>query len=92
MGGADPNGNDVLDLKDLLQGEEHVSDLSAYLNFSYDGTDTVLKVSSTGGLDTSGNGYDQLITLQGVDLINGETDQNVVIGALLAQGKLVVDT
>jgi len=89
--GTDPNGKDTLDLRGLLQGE-HSGNLTQYLNFSYDGTGTVLKVSSTGGLDTSGGGYDQLITLQGVDLINGETDQNVIINALLAQGRLVVDT
>jgi len=32
----------VLDLRDLLQGEENSPDLSQHLNFSYEGMDTVL--------------------------------------------------
>jgi len=88
--GSDPNGNDVLDLRDLLVDEEN-NDLSQYLNFSYDGTDTVLKVSSTGGLDINGNGYDQLITLEGVDLTGGFASQTDIINNLIGAGKLQVD-
>jgi len=93
MGGSDPMGNDKLDLRDLLQGEETSTNLGQYLNFSYDAVnnETVLKVSSTGGLDTSGNGYDQLITLEGVDLVGSFTDQHLLAKNLIAQGKLAVD-
>jgi len=92
LDGADANkGNDKLDLRDLLQVEQHSSDLSQYLNFSFDGTDTVLKVSSTGSLQTDGSGYDQMITLEGVDLTGGLTEQNAIIHALIAAGKLLVD-
>jgi len=85
------NGNDTLDLSDLLQGEDGSSDLSQFLNFSFDGTDTVLKVSSTGGLDAFGNGYDQLITLEGVDLVGGGTIQHDIAQDLITAGKLWVD-
>jgi len=52
----------------------------------------VLKVSSTGGLDASGNGYDQLITLEGVDLVGGSfTTQHQLALVLIAQGKLAID-
>jgi len=89
--GADPNGADMLDLRNLLQGEESSSDLSKYLNFSYDGTNTVLKVSSTGDLDINGNGYDQMITLEGVDLVGSATNQHQLALDLIAAGKLQVD-
>jgi len=82
------NGNDKLDLADLLQGESS-GNLTQYLNFSYNGMDTVVQVSSTGVLNTSG--YDQLITLEGVDLTGGSSDQNAIINVLINQGKLVVD-
>jgi len=58
LDGSDPNkGNDKLDLSDLLQGEENATDLGAYLNFSYNGSDTTIRVSTTGGLDATGSGY-----------------------------------
>jgi len=82
----------VLDLRDLLVGEENSSgNLSQYLNFSYDGADTVLKISSTGGLQSDGSGFDQMITLEGVDLTGGLTDQNQIINHLINAGKLQVD-
>jgi len=90
MSSADPNGNDVLDLRDLLQGENS-GNLTQYLNFSYVGTDTVLKVSSSGALQSDGTGFDQMITLENVNLTNGLTDQNLIIEALINAGKLQVD-
>lgn len=95
-GGSDVNGNDVLDLHDLLQGEEKSSDLSQFLNFSKSGADTVLKVSTDGNLGTSGSNYDQLITFKGVDLTAGHAltttaDQNALIKELIDQGKLKID-
>jgi len=95
-------GVNVLDLADLLQGEENSSDLSKYLNFSHETAPewgAVIKVSSTGDLQTDGSGYDQVIKLvgvgmlAGVDLFNGgPIDQNALINALIAQGTLVIDT
>ncbi|WP_427770702.1 retention module-containing protein [Comamonas thiooxydans] len=95
-GGSDVNGNDVLDLHDLLQGEEKSSDLSQFLNFSKSGADTVLKVSTNGNLGATGSNYDQLITFKGVDLTVGHSltstaDQNALIKELIDQGKLKID-
>ncbi|WP_346427109.1 type I secretion C-terminal target domain-containing protein [Comamonas sp. lk] len=91
--GTDTKGKDVLDLRDLLQGEEGSNDLSKFLNFSKSGTDTVLKVSTDG---TLGSGHDQLITFKGVDLTAGHalasaSDQNALIKDLIDQGKLKID-
>nr|WP_261794570.1 type I secretion C-terminal target domain-containing protein [Comamonas testosteroni] len=98
MGGSDKNGKDVLDLHDLLDGEGRNSDLSTYLNFSKssDGKDTLLKISSGGGLNGAASNYDQLITFKGVDLtaghsLNSSSDQNALIRDLIDQGKLKVD-
>jgi len=86
------NGNDKLDLSDLLQGEgADDADLSDYLNVSLDGADTVIRVSTSGNLATDGSGFDQMITLEGVDLTGGVSDQNQLIDDLIAAGKLVVD-
>ncbi len=88
------NGNDKLDLSDLLQGEQNVTDLSKFLHIDREGANTVLKVSSSGGLSSSGANFDQKITLEGVawnDPGNDATAQNNLIKQLIAQGKLVVD-
>ena len=88
------NGNDKLDLSDLLQGEQNVTDLSKFLHIDREGANTVLKVSSSGGLSTTGANFDQKITLEGVawnDPGNDATAQNNLIKQLIAQGKLVVD-
>jgi len=83
------NGNDKLDLSSLLHGEESAGDLGQYLNFSFDGTDTVLKVSTTGDLDANGSNYDQLITLEGVDLVGSATDQHQLALDLIAAARLL---
>ena len=80
---------DVLDLSDLLQGEES-GPLTDYLSFQQDGSGgTIINIDSDGGgtFET-----DQQITLQGVDLTAGGTlsDQDI-INNLLANGNLVVD-
>jgi VCBS repeat-containing protein len=91
------SGNDKLVLNDLLQGEENSSDLSKYLNISTkvenDGhtIDTVIKVSTTGGLAADGSSFNQKIVLEGVDLTGGSHDQNALIKQLIDQGKLKID-
>jgi hypothetical protein len=90
------SGGDVLDLRDLLLGENHVSgtgNLAQFLSFEFDGSDTIVHVSSTGGF---GAGYniakeDQTITLTGVNLVNGLTNDQLVIQQLLTDQKLIVD-
>lgn len=93
-------GGDVLDLRDLLQGESHtgtaVGNLGSYLHFEKSGSDTVVHVSTNGGY-TGGTftavATDQKVVLQGVDLTNGgalATDSQI-IQDLLTKGKLSAD-
>ena len=91
------SGNDALDLADLLQGEEASSDLSKFLHLETrteaDGKtiDTVVKVSTAGALDADGNGFNQKILVEGVDLMGSSHDQNAMIKQLIDQGKLKID-
>ncbi len=86
------NGGDVLDLQDMLQGEKDGT-LSQYLHFSKDpanSANTVIEISTAGKI---GQGADQKIILENVDLTNGgklATDQ-AIINDLLQKGKLNVD-
>ncbi len=92
--GSTAKGSDTLDLRDLLQGEENSGDLSKYLHIDRDGSNTVLKVSSTGVLGSNGSGFDQQITMEGVKWTDPGNDtgaQNALIKQLIAQGKLLVD-
>jgi len=92
--------HDVLDLRDLLQGENHVGNdsgnLTQYLHFEHSGNDTVIDVSTSGGF-TNGNyvagAVDQRIVLTGVDLTQGGTLTNdqQIISDLLKNGKLHTD-
>ncbi|MEB5966784.1 VCBS domain-containing protein, partial [Comamonas testosteroni] len=91
------SGNDALDLADLLQGEEASNDLSKFLHLETrteaDGKtiDTVIKVSTAGALDANGNGFNQKILVEGVDLVGSSHDQNALIKQLIDQGKLKID-
>jgi len=91
LGGADPRGRDVLDLRDLLIDVENNTDLSRYLHFSLDGSDTVIKISTAGDLHADGTGFDQQITLANVDLIGGALDQQQIIAALMQADTLKID-
>ncbi|WP_018994937.1 retention module-containing protein [Thioalkalivibrio sp. ALJ2] len=84
---SDNGSGDVLDLSDLLQGEE-AGELGQYLYAESQGGDTVLFVHSTGQLGANGDNADQIITLQGVDL-GGSSD--VIIQALLDNDQLKID-
>ena len=93
------NGGDVLDLRDLLQGEASAGgaagNLSNYLHFTVSGGTTTIAISSTGGFSSgySAGAVDQSIVLQNVDLTSGgalTTDQQI-INDLLNKSKLLVD-
>jgi len=83
---------DRLDLRELLIGEEN-GDLTDYLNISKEVIGgqpwTIINVSSTGDLQTSG--FDQQIRMQNIDLTGGLTDQQQIINALIQGGTLLVD-
>jgi Ca2+-binding RTX toxin-like protein len=87
------NGHDVLDLSDLLQGE-NASNLSSYLGASTETVNgrvsTVLNISSSGHLGADGvSGADQKIVLEGLQL--DTSDQAKLLQDLISQGKLHVD-
>jgi len=86
-----PINKDTLDLRDLLIDEETHSDLSQYLNITFDGADTVINVSTTGVLHADGSGFGQVITLLNVDVTDGVTDQKQLIENLIQAGKLLID-
>jgi hypothetical protein len=54
----------VLDLSDLLQGEESAIDLSGYIEVSSSGGNTTIAIDASGGSDFATP--DQTIVLQGV--------------------------
>lgn len=91
-------GGDVLDLRDLLVGE-NTGNLSNYLNFEASGSSTVIRVSTTGGFanGTYASGADnQQIVLEGVNLRSGlglaaDASGAQIIGKLIENGKLLVD-
>nr|ALV86468.1 adhesin [uncultured bacterium 19] len=98
--GASPAaGGDVLDLRDLLQGETTSATLDHYLDFNVNGGNTEIRISSSGGF--TGGAYDlgaedQRIVLQGVDIraalgLGGAANDNQIIAELINRGKLVTD-
>ncbi|SHI09185.1 VCBS domain-containing protein, partial [Pollutimonas bauzanensis] len=98
LGHGDASGADKLDLSELLVGEDAAgADLSKFLHLSgsEDGKDTVINVSSHGGLAANGTGFDQQIVLKDVhldDLVGvGHGNQNEMIKNLIDSGKLNVD-
>jgi Ca2+-binding RTX toxin-like protein len=84
-------GGDVLDLRDLLSGENS-GNLTDYLHFEKVGSDTVVHIKSAGAAGAE----DQTVLLQGVDLYAaagigiGSPDQQI-IDDLVAKGKLITD-
>ena len=100
------SGGDVLDLRDLLQGEikgsgDTAGNLANYLDITFDQStgNTEIRVSSSGGF--SGGTYsaaaeNQHITLTGVNLstqlVAGTTlNETQIIETLLKNGKLITD-
>lgn len=95
-------GGDVLDLRDLLQGENTAGgtgNLDHYLQFDTTGGNTVIKVGPTGDFvpgDTASGTASQHIVIEGghflTDLGLDTSATNVqIIAKLLQQGNLLVD-
>ena len=70
--------NDVLDLSDLLQGEDgsNTADLANYLSFTEVSGDTIISVDADGA---GGDGVSQTIILTGVDITAGNTLTDVEV-------------
>ena len=93
--GDNGQGHDVLDLRDLLVGEQD-GDLTQYLHFTtalndQGQADTVIHVQTQGGLAADGSGYNHQITIENVDLVGSVTDQAQLIQNLIQEGRLKVD-
>ncbi|MCA3174779.1 MAG: type I secretion C-terminal target domain-containing protein, partial [Burkholderiales bacterium] len=98
---ASSSGGDILDLRDLLAGENaNTSSLVNYLHFEKSGSDTIIHISSSGGF--SGDSHNvggsfssaqenQIIVLQGIDLIGTNTTDATIIQNLLNGNKLMTD-
>ena len=88
-------GGDVLDLRDLLQGENSSpGSLDNYLHFRVEGGATIVDISSSGGFAAgySAAAVDQQIVLAGVDLsAGGLTTDQLIIQDLLNRNKLITD-
>jgi hypothetical protein len=89
------SGGDVLDLKDLLVGENaNATSLDAYLNFSANGSgQTVITVDANAGV---AGGTGQTITLENVQYTAlqtyaGGTSDAAIITKLLLDGHLKTD-
>jgi len=82
-------GGDKLDLRDLLQNENS-GNLTNYLHFSSDGTNTTISISSTGAFNGGnyGTATDQTIILTGVHLSGGDTN---IINTLKNNSNLITD-
>lgn len=104
LGGFDTRaasvGGDVLDLRDVLHGEEKVgADLTHFLHFDTSGADTVIKIAAEGDMVDGHSAFNvdtQHIVLEGVnlpmslDLGAGASDAQI-IAKLMTQGNLLVD-
>lgn len=93
------NGGDVLDLRDLLQGEYSdggVGNLGQYLHFDTSGSDTRVQISVSGDLTDGQGTITQEIVLQGVNLrtafgLETGAGDGAIIARMLADQKLWVD-
>ena len=92
-------GGDVLDLRDLLQGENTdggTGNLTQYLHFDTSGSDTLIRISVNGDLVNGQGNINQEIVLEGVNLradygLNAGAADAEVIARMLADHKLWVD-
>jgi hypothetical protein len=86
-------GGDVLDLRDLLTGENGVGNLANFLHFEKVGVNTIVHISSIGEYSSGFNASKdiQTITLQNVDLVQSFTNDQDIVADLLSKQKLITD-
>jgi Ca2+-binding RTX toxin-like protein len=86
------SGDNVLNIADLLQGEEDAVDLSAYIVAAEDGADTVLYLNSQGDLGGDKGNADQVIRLEGKSFSDfSASDSEDLIAKMIASGQLNID-
>ncbi|MAD75666.1 MAG: hypothetical protein CML20_12915, partial [Rheinheimera sp.] len=76
---------DVIDLRDLLQGENS-DNITDYLSFTVSGGNTTINIKHTGAGNVS-----QQIVLEGVDLSSFGADTQAIIDNLINNGNLKID-
>ncbi|MDI5984054.1 type I secretion C-terminal target domain-containing protein, partial [Halomonas sp. M4R5S39] len=81
-------GQNVLDLADLLQGEES-GDINDFIFAEQDGDNTTLYIKHDGGLDAGGANADQKIVLENHDM--GDLSSEDFIQQLLTNDQLNID-
>ncbi|WP_085902206.1 DUF5801 repeats-in-toxin domain-containing protein [Kiloniella majae] len=92
-----PNEGDRIDLTDIfenaplgngLENDDLAALLNDYLDVSYDGSDTLIKVDP----DQFGEGMEATasIALEGIDLLNGYADSQELVNSLLDNDNLIV--
>ena len=92
-------GGDVLDLRDLLQGEHTdggTGNLTQYLHFVTTGADTHIQISANGDLNNGQGTVTQEIVLEGINLraaygLDANVGDGTVIAKMLSDQKLWVD-
>ena len=83
-------GGDILDLRDLLQGEHAGNDLSGFLKFETTAGTTTLHINSAGTFN-AGGAENQSVVFTGTDFSTFGSDSASIIQNLLNQNKLIVD-
>jgi hypothetical protein len=99
ISGFSVSNNDVLDLRDLLIGENHatgIGNLANYINITTSGGNTEIRISHSGGFANGtyvSGAEDQHVTLTGVNLFTtyGDTTSAALLQHLLTNNKLIVD-
>ncbi|MGG4605426.1 Ig-like domain-containing protein, partial [Paenalcaligenes sp. Me131] len=88
-------GSDVVDLSGMLKGSGISPDnLEHYLQVSFDSATnkTIMNINTKGDLDVDGGNANQIIELDGVDLVGAAgQSQADLINSLIQQGKLNID-
>ncbi|AGH80833.1 hemagglutinin/hemolysin-like protein [Psychromonas sp. CNPT3] len=75
---------DKLDLSELLHVEAG-HNIDDYLNFTFDGHNTSIEIFSNGNAEHDGASADQMIILENVDLVQGQSDVIIVNNLLNAE-------
>ncbi|MEY8876259.1 MAG: type I secretion C-terminal target domain-containing protein, partial [Leptothrix sp. (in: b-proteobacteria)] len=94
-GGAASAGGDVLDLRDLLMGEQHfgtdVGNLAEFMHFEFNASTNTTSIDIKSHGAAAGSVVDQHIDLIGMNLVGANTSDHQIIAELLQQGKLITD-
>ena len=87
-------GTDMIDIRDILGADVDEADFASYLSVdtieSGGVTSTVLTIDSDGKGNFSG-GAEQVITIEGVDIMDGAIDVNTALQSIIDSSKPITD-